>query len=228
MKTATRFCLALIALPLSLPLQATLFEFNGINQLIPDNDPSGFVNRQTLQFPTTDFVRDINVRLKIVGVDGDGFTGDLYVWLQHGSGLSVLLNRPGQDIDRRAGYANDSIWTWLDDQESRDIHTIDRTSKDSWVAAQPDGRQGDPDFVPPDHNRAVMLSSFWGLDPNGEWNLFVSDLAGGGQMRLESWALEVTTADLLPEGGVSLLAAIAALVAWTKWNRVAPQRNRID
>jgi subtilisin-like proprotein convertase family protein len=226
MKTAQGFGLALIAFPLS--LQATLFEFNGINQLIPDGDPSGIVSRQTLQLGPTDFVVDVNVRLEIAGVNGEGFTGDLYVWLQHGNALSVLLNRPGRDTGRPEGHANNSLWLLLDDEALLDIHTTEHIEETTRYAAQPDGRQEDPAAVITSSDRGLKLNTFQGLDPNGEWNLFVSDLSGGGQMRLESWGLEITTGDLLPEGGVSLLGAIAALVAWSHWSRTALHRSRLD
>lgn len=44
---------------------------------------------------------------------------------------------------------------------------------------QPDGRTNSPgsvlDSQPPD----AFLSSFNGLDPNGDWTLFVADVSGG-------------------------------------------------
>ena len=38
----------------------------------------------------------------------------------------------------------------------------------------------------------AYLSSFNGLDPNGEWILFIADMAGGDLSTLDSWGLQIS------------------------------------
>src|SRR5262249_11783808 len=39
---------------------------------------------------------------------------------------------------------------------------------------------------------AAMLSSFNGLNPNGEWVLFVADMEAGNVYTVDNWGLEIT------------------------------------
>lgn len=79
----------------------------------------------------------------------------------------------------------------------------------SW---QPDGRVIDPsspaaafDTAP----RSDMLDVFNGLDPNGQWTLFVADLAPGGVSTLVSWGLDIT---VVPEPASTTLLALGLAV----------------
>jgi subtilisin-like proprotein convertase family protein len=65
----------------------------------------------------------------------------------------------------------------------------------------PDARVADPINVLDTDARSAFLSSFNGLDPNGEWVLFVADLAAGDIHILDNWGLEMTgdTAPTAPQ-----------------------------
>ncbi len=192
------------------------FLFNNLDLTIPDGDPAGVVDVQVIDtesFP----ILDISVTLEISGVDAGGYNGDLYVALQHDSGFSVLLNRVGRREENLSGYADNGFSITLDDSApSGDIHSYRMTLEGSHTTPipgpltgvwQPDARNVDPDSVLDTSPRTAGLSAFEGLDPRGEWTLFIADMEEGGQMRLESWGLIIT----VPEPGTGVLTAMGLL-----------------
>jgi subtilisin-like proprotein convertase family protein len=200
------------------------FHFETGNVPIPDNDPNGYQDIRTV----TDIpgvITDVNVILDISG----GYNGDLYVWLSHGSGLAVLLNRVGVSSANPVGYGNQGFGAdtqqhqfTLDDQAARDVHFYQdveyslnpvRQLTGSW---QPDGRVIDPaspgglfDAAP----RPNTLSAFNGLDPNGNWTLYMADLSPGGVSTLIGWGLNTTPA---PEPANTTLLALGLAVGGLK------------
>src|SRR5882724_13111042 len=60
-------------------------------QVIPDNNGNGVAFSFNLSGLGAVFITDVKVDLNIAG----GWNGDLFAYLSHGSGYSVLLNRPG-------------------------------------------------------------------------------------------------------------------------------------
>ncbi|MCZ7638525.1 MAG: hypothetical protein M5U12_22225 [Verrucomicrobia bacterium] len=67
---------------------------------MPDGNPSGWSDTRTLSgLPATGLL-DVNVVLSVVG----GYNGDLYAYLAHGGGFTVLLNRVGRTADAPFGY----------------------------------------------------------------------------------------------------------------------------
>lgn len=209
--------LFLFLLLLPLRLHATQFNFGGSSNPIPDGNASGWVGKGLVSFGVRAPVLDVDVLIRLSGVNGDGFAGDLYAWLQHDTGFCVLLNRPGRETTRSAGFANDSLVVWLDDQASTDIHVAAAAASNPLAHFQPDGRTADPDEVTGDSARFQSLADFNGLDANGEWILFVADVAGGGQMKLDGWSLEIAL-DLqsIPDGGAPLLLAMGVLIACSR------------
>ena len=65
--------------------------------------------------------------------------------------------------------------------------------------------------------QAGTLSTFNGLNPNGDWTLLIADESPGGIGTLENWSLEVTGNEVtaIPDNGstVGLLAFGASLLA---------------
>src|SRR5438093_761494 len=55
-----------------------------------------------------------------------------------------------------------------------------------------DGRTNSPLSVVNTDPRTALLDSFNGLNPNGEWVLFVADLEAGDIHTLDNWGLEIT------------------------------------
>ena len=115
----------------------------------------------------------VTVTLEIAG----GWNGDYYAYLQHGTGFSVLLNRPSRTVLRPAGGG---MTITIDDAAAAELHILSASGSitGTW---QPDARSIDPGVVLDTSPRTAMLSGFNGLDPNGSWTLFVADVSTGDQ-----------------------------------------------
>ena len=209
----------LFALALGLGLSARAdytFSFTNGNVTIPDNSASGYQDSHTLS-GLPGIISDVNVTLNLSG----GFNGDLYAWLSHDGGLSILLNRVGRSSTNGVGYGNtgfgpdaSQVSFTLDDQAARDVHfyrfgayTLNGSGQltGAW---QPDGRILDPESAGGLFDgaaRANLLSVFNGMNPNGGWTLFVADLSSGGVSTLTDWSLQIA---VVPEPGVLGLWAL--------------------
>jgi len=176
--------------------RADMFSFSGLNKDIPDADLSGTVDVQQVN-GVQGLILDLNVALTIESTGWGAFNGDLYITLQHGSGLSVLLNRLGRTATDAIGYGDPGVQVTLDDEAAQDIHLyrglngpLNSPLTGTW---QPDARFVLPFDVVETSARTAFLDVFDGLDPNGEWTLFLADLETGGTANLEQWALEIET-----------------------------------
>ncbi len=182
---------------------------------IPDGDLLGISDHRVVE-SALDRVGRVEVSLTVSGE----FTGDLYVYLQHDTGFSVLLNRPGRGSSLPSGYGDAGLSVTLaDDAAGGNIHgyrsAISLTDGSPLTGRwSPDGRGLLPTSTPSLFDAAeptALLSSFGGLDPGGIWTLFASDLSGGGTHRLESWSLEF---EAVPEPGASAVAVALLLVGF--------------
>ena len=180
--------LTLIAgLPLAAAAASTVTHIFTVGTPIPDNNAIGLSNTQQIAAPIT-MITEVSVQLVMTG----GWSGDLYAYLTHGSGFSVLLNRPGKSLTEPAGSGTIDLSVILADNAPTDIHTgIPATAVVSGFY-QPDARTLDPDTALDTSPRSAFLSSFNGLDANGSWTLYVADVAPGDTMTLNGWSLTVT------------------------------------
>ena len=207
---------------------SSTYSFDNIDQVVPDGSTVGLSDRRTI---IADFtaVTSVTVSLNIAG----GINGDLYVQLTHRSGFTVLLNRVGRTASNPFGYADAgmNIQFQAGAPAVGDIHEYRLTLSGSestplggpltgiWM---PDGRAVDPGLSLDTDPRTALLSSFNGLDPNGEWTLFVADVDGGGVSTLRSWGLEVQG---VPEPGTSsLILASLCLCFVSARSRRRPSR----
>lgn len=216
---------------LASPALANSYSFDQLHRAIPDHDPAGAIDSRLITDVGT--VNSVKVNLKLSG--DPGFNGDLYAYLQHGTGFSVLLNRVGRDVGRLDGYDDNGFDVTFADDALADIHAYrvalngdDGTPVDpnyidpvrgEW---QPSGRNVSPFDVLAGSSRNALLSSFVGLPLSGEWNLFVADLASGASFQLESWGLEIdaTTGPHVPESGFpGALALLGTFAGWCCWRR---------
>jgi len=215
--------LALLFLSPCLAPAAVVVSSGPLNTLIPDDSNTGVVS--SILFPDSLTVDGIAVSLSIGVVDTDpGWLGDLYAYVRHDSGISVLLNRPGRDDTRVAGYSDDqgAQLTFSDDATDGDVHNY-RLSLfgDESVALgapltglwQPDGRAVDPGQVVSGDVPTAPLGLFRGEDASGSWTLFLADLSGGGQFRLDEWSVAVQSG-AVPEPGVTGSVVLLALAGW--------------
>lgn len=197
--------MATLALMTSLPasgITMTDTESYTVNTAIRDNDLNGLADTQTFLSPIKS-IDSIQVTLDISG----GFNGDLYIYLTHGSGFSVLLNRPGRTASDDYGYWDSGFnVTFSGDAANGDIHNyqsqVNPLGGSLTGVWQPDGRETSPLGVVDTDSRTALFDSFTGLNPDGEWTLFVADVSSVGTATLNSWELSVT--GKVPDGGVTL------------------------
>lgn len=234
--------LLLASAVLAVGARAAVVEFNNVNVSIPDGDEGGIFVGGTVSGLGAVTISDVNVRLTFE-TDPLGttpmFNGDLYVGLSFGTGYSVLLSRVGRTVDADSGAGSSGYGDAgfgdpcgcqvfrLDDQASWDVHTYQSHTftvplTGDW---QPSARQDNS--VLPGHEvtstprvtsgpELATLAAFNGLNPNGAWSLYIIDMAGGGEARLQSWALEFTT---VPEPGEWAAVAGVGLAGFALWRR---------
>lgn len=205
---------------------ATTYNFNFASgfangQDVPDGNAAGWTDSRSVSMAET-VITDVNVRLNIT----DGYNGDLYVYLVHSSGFSVLLNRMGRTSGDPLGNSGSGFAIWFDDAAGVNAHSY--TSDGTYHV---DGRTTDPaNAVDTDTpNSAVYLDSFNGLDANGTWTLFVADMSGGDdtESHIVSWELEITA---VPEPTLLALGVFGGLCATVGgvryWRRHKRSRRR--
>ncbi len=203
----------------------TFNSFGGSSTLaIPDGNPSGVSDKRTINSGLTS-ISSITVSLNISG----SYNGDVYAYLEHGNDLAVLLNRPGRTASDSAGYADSGFAITLSDSAANgDIHLyqtiqvppVGTPLTGTW---QPDGRAVDPDQVVDTTSRTAFLSTFNGVDPNGNWTLYLADLSSGSPNTLNSWSLSITG---VPEPQEYLFAATLALFGFASWHRLRGGQSR--
>lgn len=175
--------------------QADLSEtstFLGVNLAIPDYSPSGVRDTRTIASDIA-YITSLQVHLKITG----NFNGDLYVYLQHQSGLTVLLNRVGRTATSPFGYIDSGFDVTFSDSAANDIHNYEKVATPAAGSPltgtwQPDGRFVNPTAVLDTSPRTTFLTNFNGLAASGTWVLFLADLDPGGLSTLNSWSLQIT------------------------------------
>ncbi len=166
------------------------------NRLLPDGNLSGLSDPQAVNSSIV-AIASLKVRLKITGE----FNGDLYAYLRHSSGFTVLLNRPGKTTSNPFGYSDSGLdVTFQDGVVNGDIHDYQTvtTPVDGFPLTgiwQPDGRNVDPDLVMDSSPRTTTLSSFNGLNASGTWTLYLVDTQSGATNMLTEWGLDITGAD---------------------------------
>lgn len=207
------------------------------NALVPDYPALGIAS--TLQVSAPWLVNriervEVSLNLAGTGLEGRAFNGDYYVFLTHTdgqnrSGMSVLLNRVGRDAASSVGYGDNGFaLTFQDHAGLGDVHTYrltlggdaTRALADPGVLTgfwQPDGRELDPASVLTSDARTAWLSEFAGLDPNGEWSLYLQDFSPGGEARLVSWGVSITCVPEPRDGAVAFGAGLLLWGALRRW-----------
>jgi len=163
------------------------------NRIVPDGSLSGMSDVQTVNSAIGN-ITSLKVRLKLTGE----FNGDLYGYLRHSSGFTVLLNRPGKTSGNPVGFADSGFdITFQDGAPNGDIHVYQSvtTPADGFPLTgvwQPDGRNVDPDVVADTDARTTSLKNFGGLPASGQWTLYVVDTQSGGTNMITEWGLDIT------------------------------------
>jgi subtilisin-like proprotein convertase family protein len=189
-----------------------------VSAVIPDNSATGWSDSRTLA-TSIDSISRVQVHLEITG----GWNGDLYAYLQHGSGFSVLLNRPGRNTSNTDGSFASGMDVTFSDTATQSTHVAGIFSGDFL----PDGRNVSPftltDQLAPG---TAMLSSFNGLNTDGIWTLFVADLSPIATSTVVSWGLTIEMA-AVPEPGLACATGLL-LAGATLRRRRQPKNLRIN
>jgi subtilisin-like proprotein convertase family protein len=172
---------------------------------IPDGSMTGWSDTRTVSGIGN--ISDVSVTLNLSG----GWNGDLYAYLVHGSGFSVLLNRVGRGTGNAPGYGAAGMNVTLNDAAGilANIHSVSVPT--SGGTYQPDGRNISPlSSVATFHSASpsALLSSFNGLNPSGNWTLFIADVSGGDVSTVNGWSLQIASVPepaSLVEGSVAVL-----------------------
>jgi subtilisin-like proprotein convertase family protein len=173
--------LALLALTLTAKATLYSYDFTGINTAIPDGNPVGLANSQTVALGTlpmdgtTTSIVNVDVRLNISG----GYNGDLYGYLvlqsaDSSTTTTILLNRIGQ-TGGDFGNSGAGINVTLSSSGATDIHNAAFGAVSGTY--QPDG------------NGSL---AFGGANANGTWTLFLADMSGGDISTLVSWGMDIS------------------------------------
>jgi hypothetical protein len=199
-------CTILIPLPLipAISSAALSVQTSVIPMTIPGNDPRGCTSVVSISHPLT-VISSVEVLIDKSG----GWSGDVYAYLAHGDSFSVLLNRPGRSAMKPDGFGATSMLVSLGGSNLPDVHTAIPDTGHVTGAYAVDGRNVDPPLVSEVNARSAFWDSFDGLAPNGQWTLFIADMAAGNTMILNAWSLRVEAA---PEPSLPLLRLVSCLL----------------
>jgi len=183
------------AMPPLLKAQTTESYTFTTNRVVPDGNAAGLSDVRTINSAIGN-VTSLAVRLNITGE----FNGDLYGYLRHSSGFTVLLNRPGRTASNTHGYADSGLnVTFQTGATNGDIHLYESLITPSAGSPltgvwQPDGRDVDPTNVTDASAQSTSLTNFNGLNAAGEWTLYLTDTDSGGTNMVTEWGLDITGA----------------------------------
>lgn len=176
--------------------------------VVPDGNLVGWSDTRTLSGVTSTAITVITVNLTITG----GFNGDLYAYLQHDTGITILLNRPGRTAANLFGYSDVGSDVIFDDSGTNgDSHvTLTGASIFSASSWEPDGRAVNPATALDTDLRTNLLGTFTGMDPNGTWTLFVADMSWDGEppATVTQWGLQITAIPAIPEPGSAFIQVV--------------------
>jgi subtilisin-like proprotein convertase family protein len=205
MKPLCLLCL----LPLTAHGATYLSGVQQVNAPIPDNDRIGLSAILSVVAPITS-IEEVEVSLDMA----NGWGGDLYCYLIHNDGIAVLLNRVGRGQDTPSGAGNNHLTVTLADSAATDVHAAVPTTGTLSGTFQPDGRNVDPSNSLDTTPRTAKLSAFNGMNANGDWTLFVADVASGETMTLNTWSMTIIG---VPEPSSAVLfGAAAGLLIWRR------------
>lgn len=175
-----------------------------VSTTIPDNSIIGVADTRAVSIGITE-ISSIQVAIALTG----GWNGDLYAYLSHAGGFSILLNRPGRSLAFPDGSGSSGMAVTFSDAAAADIHTAIPGSGMVTGIYQPDGRNVDPATVLDTTTRSALLGSFTGLDSNGDWTLYIADTSPGGVTSFQSWSIIITG---VPEPSSGLLGFCGLLI----------------
>ena len=217
MKSMNRiFATAGLLLGLGLSSPAALSS-GTLNASITDGNLSGYAS--TINVTSGDvggsYLTALTLTLNISG----GYNGDLYAYVSHNGVLVPLINRVGVSSADALGYDNAGFTITLSASGANNVHLYQDYSPTysggqltgTW---QPDGRAISPLSASGSFDAApsVGFSAYNGMDPVGNWTLYVADVVGGsyGSSTLNSWSMDITAVPEPMNVAAGLFAAVFA------------------
>jgi hypothetical protein len=209
------FWLSMVTVGLNLTALGAMYNYSSGFQnggAIPAGSLNGWSDTETVSGFSQN-IADVSVSVNLTGSAG-AYNGDLYAYITHVSAngseteMAVLLNRIGVGTSTASGgnggnaFGNSAsgINVTFSSSSSTDIHVAGNGILVNGGTYAPDGRAISPlspaaNFnTPPSVN---ALTTFTGMDPNGNWTLFIANtVSGGGNFSVVSWGI---TMDVVPE-----------------------------
>ena len=208
------------------------FGEGGINEVIPDNSPTGMFRSLTVSGYSSQAPYLVSVDVTVQGTGYGAINGNYYSYLRHTSPdgvqsqLAVLLNRMGVSESSPTGYLDNGLAVTLEDRGGADIHhyRLERSGNNNNPVVgmltgtwQPDGRNVDPYGVTDSSPRTTTLDNLGVGNPNGTWTLFFADLQAGGTGNLTDWQVRLTPT---PEPSSCILITFGGLCLWAMRKRI--------
>ena len=165
------------------------------NRVVPDGNAAGLGDVRSVSSAIGN-ISSLKVGLKVTGE----FNGDLYGYIRHSGGFTVLLNRAGKTASNPFGYGDSGFdVTFQTGATNGDVHVYQDVLMPAagfplTGAWEPDGRDVDPANVSELSARSTSLTNFNGLNGAGEWTLFLADVDSGATNMLTEWSLEISGA----------------------------------
>lgn len=220
-------------LALTPPASAALsYPYSGPAVAIPDNDANGRAFTFSLSDAATS-ITSVSVTLDVSG----GRNGDIYAYLSHSSGYTVLLNRSGRGFTTSGssadGYANTGFALTFSSAGGANVHFYQNNSPTyngtgqltgTW---QPDGRTIDPAASASsfDAEGSASFSSFTGQNPNGDWTLIFFDVSALGISTVNSFSVDVTAVPEPVNGALGIFAGLGSVLGLLRWQRARRLRQ---
>src|SRR6185295_7276833 len=130
--------------------------------VVPDNNFSGWSDTRTVSTIPAGTFTGLSVALQLSG----GWNGDLYAYLVHDSGFSVLLDHVGVGVSGVSAYGyGDAGMNVTLAATGTSIHQYGGNNTFS----------GAPTGTWQTDNTSGSLASFLSTSPNGSWSLFIAD-----------------------------------------------------
>lgn len=188
------------ALASALIANATLYTTNWSTDfanggIVQDNNFSGWADSRTITTLPAGSVAGLSVDLQLSG----GWNGDLYAYLVHDSGFTVLLDHVGVGVSGVSSYGYGDA--------GMDV-TLTATGTSIHQYGGHNTFSGIPSGTFQTDNTSGNLASFIGADPNGTWSLFIADTSSGGVTTVENWGLQLDIV-AVPEVETWVAAALA-------------------
>ena len=182
--------------------QATIYSTNWNSSfanggVVPDNNFSGWSDTRTVGALPAGTFTSLSVNLQL----SSGWNGDLYAYLVHDSGFTVLLDHVGVGVSGVSAYGyGDAGMNVNLAATGTSIHQYGGNTTFS----------GNPTGTFQTDNTGGSLASFLSTNPNGTWSLFLADTSGGGVSTVQSWGLQMDIV-AVPEVETWIAAAFAGM-----------------